>query len=71
MIATFWVIVWIHFAGQEPKMMINQKIASIEACLEYSKGILSRSLEVKGEDGFEIQVTCSVVRAKELSASEH
>jgi hypothetical protein len=71
MIATFWVVVWIHFVGKEPQMMINRQIPSIEACLEYSKGIISRSLEVKGEDGFELSVTCSVVRAKELSASEH
>lgn len=68
-LVTIWLVISIIMIGERPMVLVDEKVPSISSCTEETNRVLEQALRVRGDDGFELGVTCSIVKEKETPAT--
>jgi hypothetical protein len=65
-----WLVVTVALVGKAPVLLTDSREPSLESCLAHASELLERASKVRGDDGFEFAVSCSVVKAAEMPAHD-
>lgn len=66
---TIWLVISIIIVGERPMVLVDEKVPTIAFCTEEVTRALEQALRVRGDGGFELGVTCSLVKEKETPAA--
>jgi hypothetical protein len=66
---TVWLVVTLQLSGQSPIVLTDAQQPTVAACLARASELLERAAQVRGDDGFEFAVSCSIVKSAEEPAN--
>lgn len=67
---TVWLVVTLQLSGQPPILLSDIQQPTMAACLARATELLEQAAQVRGDDGFEFAVACSIVKSAEEPASD-